>query len=150
MTGIHLADIGDNSTYCGAPGIWAAHGPAVTYAARAVTCQSCIDQLAAQVTVQETAPCSHPQFDSTVEVTHGEGSDFTAAIKVRCARCWTPFRWAGVAAIGSLAAGPAVSPDRTELRAPIEPAAGQPWPPPTTTSGAHHDPADNRPALRLA
>lgn len=78
-------------------------------------------------------PCPHPDFEADVVVNRiGEGDTadglpaaFMADIRVRCAACGEPFRWAGVQA-GMSFARPMVSLDEYELHAPLRPASSDP------------------------
>lgn len=50
---------------------------------------------------------------------------YSAVARVWCADCGEPFRWTGLQA-GLMRDRPMVSPDETELRAPLRPASSDP------------------------
>jgi len=90
--------------------------------------QTLADLTAVTAPSADPAICQHEHFAAHVEVnrlTDAEGGPVTgyaADITVRCAACGQPFEWIGVP--GGLSPGqPMCSVDRTELRAPIHPAA---------------------------
>lgn len=77
-------------------------------------------------------PCPHENFGVSVEVHRIVQSDddptvvaYGAEIRVRCDDCQEPFRWTGLQA-GLRRDRPTVSPDETELRAPLRPASADP------------------------
>lgn len=78
-------------------------------------------------------PCMHLEFVANVAVnriSEAETSDgyplaYSADITVTCAGCDEKFRWVGLSA-GLSPDGPTVSPDETELRAPLRPASSDP------------------------
>jgi hypothetical protein len=49
---------------------------------------------------------------------------YSAEIHVNCVACGEPFRWTGPYDVGASSDRPCVSPDGTELRAPLRPASG--------------------------
>jgi hypothetical protein len=75
--------------------------------------------------------CEHLHFESSVTVQRLTSTDdgpvtgYVAEVLVRCADCQEPFRWIGVPA-GLSPAGPRVSVNEEELRAPVRPASSDP------------------------
>jgi hypothetical protein len=73
--------------------------------------------------------CAHFHFHAEVEVARMERhegskiSDYLAAVRIVCADCGRPFRFVDQR-LGLSLAEPTASPDRLELRVPIEPARG--------------------------
>lgn len=71
--------------------------------------------------------CPHLNFTAKVDVARlsqedgGPITGYVADLQIRCQQCGLPFRFIGLPA-GSHFAEPRVSPDGTELRAPMEPA----------------------------
>lgn len=76
--------------------------------------------------------CPHACFAASVEMTRlakvagGPPTGYAADVRVRCADCGLPFRFVGLGS-GVSSREPRVSPDGTELRAPMVP-LGQPHP----------------------
>lgn len=75
--------------------------------------------------------CLHLEFSATVNVARiAEDPEqpptaYMAEIQVSCEACGEPFRFTGLQA-GSHFGKPMVSPDETELRAPMRPASSDP------------------------
>lgn len=74
-------------------------------------------------------PCPHKNFEAVVAVARiGDGpipDAYSAGVTIKCTDCDEPFRFIGVPA-GLSSNRPMVSPDETELRAPIRPASSDP------------------------
>lgn len=76
-------------------------------------------------------PCPHRNFGAIVDVhrlineSDGQPAGYYADITVHCTDCAEPFRWTGLQA-GLNPRRPMVSPDETELRAPLRPASADP------------------------
>lgn len=83
------------------------------------------------MTADPDRPCLHENFEVFADIGRMTATDdgppvaFTAEIRVSCTDCGEPFRWTGLEA-GLSQKKPMVSPDETELRAPLRPASADP------------------------
>lgn len=83
------------------------------------------------MTADPDRACEHPDFSVLAEVhrltAHDDGPvvGYSANLHIQCIACGEPFRWIGAPA-GLMPNRPCVSPDETELRAPIRPASSDP------------------------
>ncbi|MGV4855812.1 hypothetical protein [Acetobacter senegalensis] len=77
--------------------------------------------------MKQITKCAHERFDVNVgmaRLTKGENGPVTGYVthvRIKCAECGLPFRFIGLR-YDRCHSEPQVSPDATELRAPIEPA----------------------------
>lgn len=74
--------------------------------------------------------CQHEHFEAHVEVSRltddaGRLTGFAAEVRIHCGQCGERFVFRG-APVGMTPAGPAMSPDGTELRVPILPQSADP------------------------
>ena len=83
--------------------------------------------------VDQDRPCPHLAFAATVNVNRigteetadGSPRAYVAEVSVKCEDCGELFRWSGCRA-GLSYDHPMVSPDETELRAPLRPGSADP------------------------
>jgi hypothetical protein len=95
-------------------------------------CSMCHEECVAAIPAADPdRACDHPTFVATVTVnaiTETEGGPvvaYMADVRINCGPCGEAMRFTGCPA-GLMRDRPAVSPDETELRAPIRPASSDP------------------------